>query len=398
MDERNLIGKINSLSKGFTLLSKEILPLLNQSNKSASKGQNMTDAILQALHSFGLDVRPPRQHGIMVELQGSRDISAVTLLLESGPLSAKDTQTVSFGSHKARAKLGSEETLIGLGVVWVLNQIRQDIPGRIRVFFRPRHEITPGVPVDGRYEEVVDNTRAIFGLYLDPSVPLGCAGINLGAILASNDSFTLTINGKSSRAHHSLPIVNKIQVAAQVVTALRQLASRKVDPLRPVSLAIKSIHGDENDSQAPVAVELQGTIRTVDHEIQRQIPFLMENTIEGITKAYGCNYHLQITKGSPIVTNDEEVTLNLKKAAEEILGKDSVIDMKCPRMVAEDYAQFLKHVPGSFIHFGTGDAEIPCLNLPQTNSHLNDCIEVGVKTLSWALVKFLRENPAKVQS
>lgn len=401
MNKDHLVSKINSLSKRFTQYLKEILPQLNQTTKSAPEAKKTTDAILHVLRSFGLAGRRIKKSGVIAQLQGSPPLPTSVLLLNLYPLSTNEIQNISFNSHEAGVKhIGECEvfSVIGLGVIWVLNQLIKELSGCVQVVFQTVPEMTPSVFTDLINKEVVDNVKAMYELRLDSSMPVERVGVNFGAILASTDSFFLMIHGKGSQTHHSQLIVDYIQIAAQVVTALKQLTSRKVDPVRCGFIGIQSIHGGDNDSAVPAAVKLTGTIHAVDEDVRKQLPSLIETTIQGITDAYGCDYHLKIVSGSPIVASDKNVTTNLKKSAEEILGKDKVTIINYPKMVTENHAQFLRYLPGSFVHLGTGSVENTHQNLRTSNFDLCErCIEVGVKTLSWALLNFPKENSTEVQ-
>ncbi len=391
MNRHNLIDKINSLSAQFIPHLREILSPLNHSSEPALKFEDPGAEVLHILHLFGLEGARIRNGGIVVELEDKALSSAVALLLRLGPLFTCRIQNILFDSSESvsRPQLDQElDTLTGLGVVWTLNQFKQEISGNIRVLFQPLQETTQGVEVEDPPDEVLENVKAVYGFRWDSSIPVGCVGINFGAIQASTDVFRLLINGKGKRTQRALLIEDPIQVAAHVVTALKQLSSRKIDPLKPVLISMKSIHSGNSSSQIPASVELKGTIHSMDEDTRKQAHTLIENTIQSITSAYGFDYQFQIDKGTPVLSNNSEVTTCFQKAAEEILGKEKVMAIRYPGM-ATQFAQHLKYIPGTFIHFGTGSVRTHGVPVYTGESPLYErSIQVGIKTLSWALLNF----------
>jgi amidohydrolase len=402
MNKDSLIDKINSLSNRFIPLLKEILPLLDQPTKSDPTDENMADAILRVLHSFGLEGRRLEKSGVMVELPGGVAPSTTKLLFQLDPFSANEIQNTSSNNHEAGRRLarGYESYFaIGLGVLWVLNKIMKEVSGSIRVFFQTRPEITLEGDENRTQDEVLEQVKAMYGIRLDSSIPAECVGIHFGAVMASTDTFSLTIRSNPNQTFRSPLFGDIIQVAAHVVTALKQLTSRKLNPLKPAIISLKSIHTVDDDSDLPVAVKLNGIVNTMDEDAQKQIPSLIEDTVQGITDAYGCEYLLEIDKVSTVLRNDKDLTTNLKQAAEEILGNDKVVVIEYPRVTTESFAKLYKDVPYCILHLGTANIGKTHQDYHPRSSLLSDrCIGVGVKTLSWSLLKFLEKNSRAVQS
>ena len=76
------------------------------------------------------------------------------------------------------------------------------------------------------------DVEAIFGLHVDPWIPVGKVGLRDGAMMAQADDFDLTVFGKSG--HGARPHLghDAVYIATQIVNALQSVVSRSTDPRR----------------------------------------------------------------------------------------------------------------------------------------------------------------------
>lgn len=389
------INRISLLARQIGSQFIEIRRHLYQNTEIRNKEQK-ADFIKQLHNSFGLEGKQIAKNGYLLELQGFSTSPVVALLINIDSLPIARGLENLDGSDK----IGTLPTFlpdiyvaIGLGVIWVLKHFNKDIPGTIRVLFlsalRPNMEDASEIIHKGS----IENAKAIFGQYVDPSIPVGSVGVKFGPIFPSRDTFSLRITDKISDTVNSKSTVDQIQVSANIIIALNQLSTRKIDPLRPADISIYSIHSRESNDVLVDSVLLEGMLRTLDTEVQKKFPSLIESTVQGITRAYGAEYQIEITNVSPILVNDQATTMNLKMAAEEVLGKNQVNILKYPRLGFEEFAHYLKHVPGSLLHIGTRSNPTTLDRLQSNNLNIAKlCIEAGVKTLSWAMMRFLNKN------
>ncbi|MFQ5770110.1 MAG: hypothetical protein ACE5HX_06215 [bacterium] len=353
-------------------------------------------SILNVLKSFGLTYRPVADAGFSVEIPGnasSTNVIAVRFEI-SECLKHTDTET-SLNSKLAQEATCVEHILqssVGLGVTRVLSLMHKEIKGKIRVIFQIKDNAAPSNTSLLIQQGVLNQVATIYALQSNASIPVDSVGIKFGAILASKDTFTLKLYRKNGYASSPSNAQNIIQIAANVIIALNHATTRKMDPLQPVAISISSIHSTPDLSDIADSVILKGTFQAMNESITEQMFDLVENTVQGITSAYNAEFQLNIEKHRPLLKTDQISTLNLLAAAEEALGEDHVIRLDYPTTGLEGLSEYLNVVPGTILLLGTGiDYSKPFYPDFQVLESIDRAIEIGVKTLSWALLKHLTQ-------
>ena len=119
-----------------------------------------------------------------------------------------------------------------LGAAMILNDLKDEFEGTIKLIFQPGEEKNPGgaslMIKDGALENPRPN--AVFGQHVIPYIPVGKLGFRAGKYMASADEVYLTVKGKGGHAALPDKAIDPIVIASQIVTALQQVISRNADP------------------------------------------------------------------------------------------------------------------------------------------------------------------------
>ena len=99
----------------------------------------------------------------------------------------------------------------------------------------------------------------------------GDLGVTPGHHLANVDSVDVTIHGRGGHGARPQETVDPIVTAAQVVTALQTLVSRRLDPLDSGVVTVGAIHGGTKHNVIPDQVTLQLTVRSFDADARRTL-------------------------------------------------------------------------------------------------------------------------------
>ena len=111
------------------------------------------------------------------------------------------------------------------------------------------------------------------------------------------------------------------------------------------------IRGGVRNNIIPEEVELIGTIRTLDYDMQKKLNETMTFRVKAIAESYGATADITIDKGIPITYNDPELTAKMLPSLERSAGKDNVILVDATTG-AEDFSFFQKEVPGFYFFVG----------------------------------------------
>ena len=251
-----------------------------------------------------------------------------------------------------------------MSIVWgaakILGQLKPELNGNIKFMFQPSEEMTPGGAKFMIEKGVLKNPKVdmVFGLHVDPTIPVGKVGLFDGAMMAQPDDFDLEIIGKSGHAACPHETVDAIMVAANVVTALQNIASRQVDPIDPVVVTIGAIHGGKTFNVIADHVLLKGTARTLNPKLSKSISKMIEKIASGICKTYGASYKLDYRSGYPVTMNSKKVNDIYRAGLSDLYGKSSIIEMDVPVMGGEDFSYFTQAVPSSMMRLGVQNRKI----------------------------------------
>ena len=277
-----------------------------------------------------------------------------------------------------------------LGAAKILNDLKSEIKGSIRLIFQPGEEKLPGGASLLIKEGVLKNPvpKKILGQHVFPELPAGKVGFKSGIYMASADEIYITIKGKGGHAAMPHKNIDPILTAARVICGLQELVSRKSNPAMPTVLSFGAINGGFATNVTPEEVQLLGTFRTFDETWRFEAHEFIKNFVEATCAAVGASALVDIRVGYPCLYNHEETTELKKAQAIEFLGEENVIDLDI-RMTAEDFAYYTHEVPGCFYRLGTA-APDGSKSAPVHNPHFDideRALETSIGLMAWLALK-----------
>jgi hippurate hydrolase len=243
-----------------------------------------------------------------------------------------------------------------LGATKILQQLKDEFEGTIKVLFQPGEEKHPGGASLMINEGALENPKpdAILGLHVQPSMETGKLGFRSGKYMASADEIYITIKGRGGHAAQPHLTTDTILVASHLVVSLQQIISRNNDPFSPSVLSICAFNGGYTTNVIPSEVKLMGTFRAMDETWRFRAHDLIKKQATELAHAMGADIDIDILVGYPTLYNNEAVTAQARSLAEDYLGADHVEDTEV-RMGAEDFAFYSQVIPACFYRLGTGN-------------------------------------------
>ena len=279
-----------------------------------------------------------------------------------------------------------------LGAAKILNEVRHQFEGTIKLIFQPGEEKLPGGASLMIAEGVLENPspEAIIGQHVYPQLDAGKVGFRSGMYMASCDELYVTIKGKGGHAALPHQNIDPILITSHIITALQQLISRTMPPTIPAVLSFGKIIGNGATNIIPDCVKLEGTFRAMNEEWRSIAHQKMTKMAQSIAESMGGECDFRIEKGYPFLVNDEKVTGRAKAAAIQFLGAENVIDLDL-RMTAEDFAYYSQIKPACFYRLGTRN-EAENINTGLHTSTFNideEAIETAIGLMTWIALKEL---------
>lgn len=241
-----------------------------------------------------------------------------------------------------------------LGAATILNEIKNQFEGTIKLVFQPGEEKLPGGASLMINDGVLNNPKIDFmiGQHVMPLIDTGNVGFRKGLYMASTDEIFITVNGVGG--HGAIPhlAVDAVLVASHIVVAMQQIVSRNQNPALHSVLSFGKIIGNGATNVLPPKVELHGTFRTVDEDWRSEAHEKITKLAHGIAESMGASIEIEIRRGYPFLKNDESLSELCISAANEYLGNEHVLPLEL-WMAAEDFAYYSQEVPSCFYRLGT---------------------------------------------
>jgi amidohydrolase len=232
---------------------------------------------------------------------------------------------------------------------------------------------------------VLENPKvdAIFGLHGWPGLKVGMAATKAGALLASVDGFKIVISGRGGHAAAPQDAVDPVVCAAACVTALQTIIAREVDPSDAAVVTVSQIDGGSAFNVIPDKVEMQGTIRALSEARHRGLIESIERICRGVAAAHRCGVSFEYFGTTPVTANTAELAEFVGKTAGAALGERGFVWAPKPAMWGEDFAFYLKRVPGCFYVLGVQPMEMetyPMLHNPRFD-FTDAAVAVGIRMM-----------------
>jgi amidohydrolase len=366
------------------------------------------------LRSLGIEVRTGVAHtGVVGVLRGGKPGKVVGLRADMDGLPVTEQVNVPFAS-KVKATYNGQEVgvmhacghdnhvAILMGVAELFAGMKDQLPGTVKFLFQPAEEGAPSGEEGGAAlmvkEGAFDDPKpdAVFGLHVWASGNVGHIGVRSGATMASSDVLRITVRGKQT--HGAVPWggIDPIVVTSQIVLGLQTIASRQLDVTKtPSIITIGSVHGGVRYNIIPDEVQLEGTIRTFNADVQRDIHRRIKLTAESIATSAGATANVVITPLYPVTINDPKLTQTMLPTLRRVAGADMVSEQPLV-MPAEDFSYFAQRAPGMFIFLGATKKGVDPATAPANHSPLFDVDEsvlpLGVRTLANLAADFLSQR------
>lgn len=273
-----------------------------------------------------------------------------------------------------------------LGAAKILNELKDEWEGTVKLIFQPGEERNPGGASLMIRDGALENPRpqGIFGMHVHPQLPLGKLSFRKGRVMASADEIYITIKSKGGHAAAPHLTADTILIASNLIVSLQQIVSRNTNPTSPSVLSICSIQGGYTTNVIPSEVKLMGTFRAMDEEWRYKAHELIRKQTTELVAAMGAEADIHIDVGYPFVDNDPALTDVAWTLAEDYFGQENVEETEL-RMGAEDFGYYTHVVPGCFYRLGVRNEEAGIIHNVHTPKFNIDeaAIENGVGMMAW---------------
>ena len=328
--------------------------------------------VAEKLKSYGLIVKTGiGKTGVVGDLVGGQPGPTIALRADMDALPMQETGDVSYKSihdGKMHACGHDGHTAMLLGAAKVLSEKRDQIKGSVRFIFQPAEEGEGGA----RYmieDGCLDGIDEIYGIHLWNYQGYGTIGIKSGPVLASADTFDITIKGIGGHGAAPQGTVDCIVVAGHLITALQTIVSRNTDPLESTVVTLGKIEGGHNFNIMADEVKMYGTARAYTEENRQLIKTRMQEILDGVAATFGAVITMDYEDGYPPTINHDSATENALNASKAIVGEGAGFPFQS--MGGEDFSYYIQKIPGCFFFIGSAPEGSEPMSVPHHCSHFD---------------------------
>lgn len=346
--------------------------------------------VQQKLQSWGIPFVVMAKTGVVGLLKGKNPGKRVVALrADMDALPITEENDIAYKSVKPgvmHACGHDVHTTCLLGAAKILNELKDEWEGTVKLIFQPGEEKNPGGASLMIADGVLENPKPekIVALHVHPGLEVGRLSFRNGMVMASADELYITIKSKGGHAAAPQFTADTILIASQLVVSLQQIISRNNSPVNPSVLSITSFQGGHTTNVIPSEVKLMGTFRAMDEEWRFKAHELIRKQTTELVHALGAEASIHIDVGYPFVLNDEALGNAARQKAEEYMGAGNVEETEL-RMGAEDFAYYSHQVPACFFRLGAGNkakgitsgVHTPTFNIDE------NAIEIGMGMMAW---------------
>jgi len=357
------------------------------------------EIVAEYLEDLGLEVqRKVAKTGVVGLLRGNysgktialrTDMDALPLDEETGlPFSSKNKGVMHACGHDGHLAMM-------LVAAKLLSKNKEKLHGNVKFIFQPNEEDAGAEIMIG--EGILENPRvdAAMGMHLWSPIQSGKIGIAKGPLMASSYYFKLLVNGKGGHGGAPHTTISPILSGIDMIKALQEMVLNETDALKPTIISFGKVNAGTYPIIIPERMEIEGSLRCL-HRDTLQIQERMREIVDGISKVHRTTFSLEFKCGNDLLYNDEGMTGLAEHVAEGIVGREKLITSDISVMLGEDFAEFSKMVPSTFIFLGTADRD-KGTDYPHHHPRFNideEVLPIGVELLVKSAIEFLHEDYA----
>ncbi len=323
------------------------------------------ERVLAALDGLGLEITTGRSlSSVTAVLRGGRRGPAVLLRGDMDALPVTEATGLDYASGVPGAMhaCGHDlHTAMLAGAARLLAAHRAELPGDVVFMFQPGEEGWDGAGrmlAEGVIEAAGRPVVAAYGMHvLSSMIPRSVFATRPGPLMAASDGMTVVVRGEGG--HGSAPHRSRdpVTAAAEMVTALQTMVTRRFDVFDPVVVTVGSLHAGTKRNIIPDDARFEATIRSFSREAHDRIRAEAPALCRQIGAAFGLDVDVDYTDEYPVTRNDPAEAAFAAGVVAEIFGTERCHELADPITGSEDFSRVLDEVPGCYLFLGAHAGE-----------------------------------------
>lgn len=315
----------------------------------------------------------PVENGIIAHIDSGKPGRCLMLRGDMDALPIQEMVSVSYKSQNPgvmHACGHDVHTANLLGVAAVLNAMKDELNGRVKLVFQPAEERGGGGREMIRHGLMDPLPDACFALHVI-NEPVGCVIAGSKNLTAYSDGFNVTVKGKTAHSSEPESGVDAILIAAQIITTLNSIVAKNVNPLEASTLNVGKITGGTAGNIIAGEVQMDMMMRNKTQAARDIFAERVETICCDTAKMMGGSCVVERRVGYDSVFNDEALTADIVRTLKAhynaiyqdvAVPLDSIEDMIWTgdrfSLKGEDFGFYTQKAPSTMLWVGVGEGPI----------------------------------------
>ena len=364
-------------------------------------------------HLRSLDIKVQTQiasTGVVGLIEGGLPGPTIALRADMDALPVVEKTGLPFASKDKTKYLGQTvgimhacghdaHVAILMGVAEFLAKNKDQLKGNVMLIFQPAEEGPPegengGAKMmleEGIFETY--NPEVIFGIHVGNGPP-GYIGVSSGPAMAAAGTYRIKIKGVQAHGSRPWDSIDPVMASAELIQNLNTIVSRRINIVNnPAVISVGIIRSGTRGNIIPEDSEIQGTIRTFDPKLRKEIYDEIRQVAKGVAVGTGTEITVEFDVGGfyPVTFNNTELVERLTPSLREATN-NKVYEMT-PSTGAEDFSFFSNVIPGMYFWLGVnapGVMEAPGNHSPYFVVD-DGALDEGLKALVYLVEDYSKE-------
>lgn len=399
-------------------LSHDVAELRHRLHRRPEIGLQLPETqrtVLEALDGLPLEVSTGDSvtsvtavlRGTALRGAGPRGTGRVPVVLLRGDMDALPVQEqggldwaseVSGAMHACGHDL---HTAMLVGAARLLSAHRDQLPGDVVLMFQPGEEGFDGARYmldEGVLDAAGTPVGSAYGMHvMSARFPRGVFTTRPGTLMAASDGMLVTVRGSGGHGSSPFRAKDPVVVAAEMVTALQTMVTRRFDVFDPVVVTVGSFHAGTKRNIIPDEATFDATVRSFSVDAHERVRAEAVRVCEGIAAAHGVEVDVRYADEYPVTVNDPAHAAFAADTVREVIGEERYAHMEVPDAGAEDFSRVLDAVPGCYLMLGATPGEDPTrspTNHSPRAAFVDDVLVDGVQLHAALAVRALERDAA----
>lgn len=322
----------------------------------SGKEYNTSKTIKRELEKLGVPWVPcGLETGVLATICGSKPGKTILLRADMDALTVNETTGAEYASinNGIMHACGHDcHIAMLLTAAHILNDMKDDLCGTVKLAFQPAEEIAKGAQAMIEHG-VLDGVDSCFAIHVWTDVPSGFVSLESGPRMASCDQFSIKINGRGCHGAQPEAGIDAVVVSAAMINNLQSIVSREISPVDPAVITMGTIQAGTRWNVVAEESRIEGTTRCFSNDVWEKFPQRMERIVKNTAETFRAKGSLNYKRLIPPTVNEPKFTASAQQSVRKIFGENGLVNYAATT-AGEDFSVYLQQVSGAIALLGTG--------------------------------------------